>query len=241
MFISVKNLHNNMGVDETIARFFVDRKVPAENIFWKNRLLYITRGNGYISIPVYYDLLFRAGISKELLLDEGHIKFMEDVMHNAILVEYNEISFAAHLDKIKALLIGRIKNPAFYNVLVPYLAQPQIKPMGELGMPVTSLNRADVFLFILCDLPITKEQTSAAIKYWYALHTTYLLMDDIYDYKIDKQDNEENAVIELGDDEEGFDKAVDIVKSNIKVIHEINPRLSVHFEQWLETLPDLNT
>ncbi len=30
MFVSVKSMHDNMGVDEEIARFFVDRKVPVE-------------------------------------------------------------------------------------------------------------------------------------------------------------------------------------------------------------------
>ena len=239
MFISVKNLHNNMGVDETIARFFVDRKIPPGNIFWRNRLLYITRGNGYISIPVYYDLLFRIGLPKELLLEERHVKFMEEVMHYAILVEFQEINFAGQLEKIIRLLEGRVKNQAFYDALVPYLQQPVIKPMGALGMPVVSLNRADVFLFILCDLPMTAKQTSAAVKYWYALHTTYLLMDDIYDYKIDKQDNEENSVIELGEGQDGLDKAIAIVNSNIEVMREINPVLSVHFENWLETLPDI--
>ena len=32
MFISVKHLHDDMGVDEKIARFFVDRKVPQNNV-----------------------------------------------------------------------------------------------------------------------------------------------------------------------------------------------------------------
>jgi hypothetical protein len=106
-------------------------------------------------------------------------------------------------------------------------------------MPVPSLNRADVFLFILCDLPMTKEQTTAAIRYWYALHTSYLLMDDIYDYKIDKQEGEENSVIELGAGQSGFDKAFEILKNNIKVLFAINPLLSSKFEKSLETLHDL--
>ncbi len=239
MFISVKNLHNNMGVDETIARFFVDRKVPADNVFWKNRLLYITRGNGYISIPVYYDLLFRTGLSRQLLLEETHVQFMENVMHFAMLVEFKEISFAVQLEKIIELLQGRIRNPGFYNELIPYLGQPVIRPQGELGMPVPSLNRADVFLFILCDLPMTTEQTTAALRYWYALHTSYLLMDDIYDYKIDEQENEENSVIELGAGQSGFDKAFEILNNNIKVLLAINPQLSSKFEKSLETLHDL--
>jgi hypothetical protein len=228
-----------MGVDETIARFFVDRKIPVDNIFWKKRLLYINRGNGYISIPVYYDLLFRLGISQQALLNEGHVVLMERIMHYAIQVEYNEISFAEQLEKIAQLLQGRTRNQNFYDKLLPYLKQSVVKPQGELGMPVPSLNRADVFLFVLCDLPLSKEQTSLAVKYWYPIHTSYLLMDDIYDYKSDKENNDENSVAQLGEGIKGFDKAFKIVNDNIKLLEAINPLLSNYFQASISELHQL--
>ncbi|MFI5153829.1 MAG: hypothetical protein ACHQET_10880 [Chitinophagales bacterium] len=239
MFISVRYLHNNLGVDETIARFFVDRKVPQDSSFWKNRLLYVGRGNGYISIPVYYDLLFRIGLPRELLLDESHVHFMEQLMHYAILVEFKEIIFPFQLQKIKELLIDRIKDQAFFDELFEYLSQPVLEPSGRLGMPVPSLNRADVFLFILCDLPMTESQIEQAIEYWYALHTSYLLMDDIYDYKMDQQDKEENSVIELGAAQDGFERAFALLDHNIKKLTTINPSLSQNFEESLEGLHEL--
>jgi hypothetical protein len=236
MYISVKILHNQMGVDETIARFFVDRKIPDDNIFWKKRLLYISTGNGYISIPVYYDLLFRLGVSKQILLEESHVVLMERIMHFAMQVEYYELSFAEQIKSISHLLEGRIRNQDFYDKLIPYLLQPVIKPDGELGMVVPSLNRADVFLFILCDLSLSKEQTSLAVKYWYPIHTSYLLMDDIYDYKSDKESNDENAVIQLEEGEEGFDKAFKMVNDNIELLRPINPQLSNYFETSMAEL-----
>ena len=216
--------------------FFVDRKVPADNVFWKDRLLYITRGNGYISIPVYYDLLFRLGLPQSLLLDEKHIQLMEAIMHYAIREEYKEISFETQLGEIKQLLSHRIQNTGFYNRLVGYLEQPVLKPAENLGMPVPSLNRADVFLFILCDLTMTDEQIDSAVTYWYALHTSYLLMDDMYDYKLDKQDAEENAILELGDGQTGFDKAFEILNDNIKTMRMISPVLSDYLSKSLEIL-----
>jgi hypothetical protein len=239
MFIAVRTLHNNMGVDETIARFFVDRKVPADNAFWRKRLLYITRGNGYISIPVYYDLLFRIGLPRESLLEEKHIQFMERVMHYAIAVEFKEMSFEEQLENIIQLLLGRIKNQEFYDRLIPYLQQPVLRPQGELGMPVPALNRADVFLFILCDLHMTKEQTTKALTYWYALHTSYLLMDDIGDYEKDMEEKEENSVAELGNGRAGLDKAMQVLNNNIKLLNTINPLLCNNLEEIRATLPDL--
>jgi hypothetical protein len=238
MFISVRHLHDDMGVDEKIARFFVDRKLPQNNSFWKKRLLYVGRGNGYVSIPVYYDLLFRLGISQELLLAEDHVQFMELVMHYAMLVEFVEISFAGQLSKIKQLLTGRIKNEKFYKALLSYLEQPVLNPSGYLGMEIPSLNRADVFLFILCDLPLSEYQTEMAVGYWYALHASYLLMDDMLDYKSDKQGKEENSVIELGDGELGFEKAFEILRKNTEKIKSLNPQLADIFEQSMTRLYD---
>jgi hypothetical protein len=91
MFISVKHLHENMGVNEKIARFFVDRKVPEDNVFWKGKLLYISRGNGFMNIPVYYDILYRIGIPMEVLLEDGRVQCMERIMHFAIQVECGHI------------------------------------------------------------------------------------------------------------------------------------------------------
>jgi hypothetical protein len=214
-----------MGVDETIARFFVDRKVPANNSFWQKRLLYIGRANGFISIPVYYDILYRIGIPKEILLNEGHIYLMEQIMHYAILHEKQEISFFQQLEKINEMLAGRIKFQAFFEELINYLTQPELKPFGRLGLSLKSLNRADVFLFVLCDLPLTEKSLHDAIRYWYALHPSYLIFDDIYDYEKDKTDADENAVIELGGGKAGFEKAIEILQRNAEILREISPAL----------------
>jgi hypothetical protein len=225
MFVSVKQLNEEMGVDETIARFFVDRKVPVNNSFWQKRLLYVGRANGYISIPVYYDILHRVGIPKQTLLDEKHIYFMEQIMHYAILHEKQEISFFQQLEKINELLAGRIRDNEFYEELISYLAQPELKPMGRLGLKQGSLNRADVFLFVLCDLPLSGKSLDEAIRYWYALHPSYLIFDDIYDYEKDKVEGEENAVMELGGGRVGLEKAIGILEQNAEILREISPAL----------------
>jgi hypothetical protein len=240
MFISVKQLRGDMDVDEEIARFFVNRKVPSGNVFWQNRLVYMPRGNGYLSIPVYYDLLYRIGIPKASLLSESHILLMEQIMHYAIQVEYGQISFADQLEELEKLLEGRIKNPEFFKELIAYLKQPVLKPSGTLGMQVPALNRADVFLFILCDLSLQVLDIQRAVRLWYALHTTYLLMDDIYDYHLDKQDFEENAIIELGDGKEGSIKAFDILNSNVELLHDVNPILSDYFYSAFQDLKKLS-
>jgi hypothetical protein len=226
-------------VDEYIARFFVDRKVPPDNAFWKHRLLYIGRGNGFVNIPVYYHILFKLGIPLEELLKESQLELMERIMHFAILTEKGEINMAAQLEGIEALLEGRIRNPAFDEELRFYLRQNVLRPLGRLGLKVPALNRADAYLYILCDLELSAEQTNLALKYWYALHPSYLLMDDIYDYKKDKHNGEENAIVELGDGKEGFAAAFEMLEENCKTLATINPVLSHTMEELMEGLHDL--
>jgi hypothetical protein len=225
-----------MGVNKTIARFFVDRKPPENNSFWKGKLLYIGFGNGYVSIPVFYDILFRIGIPLEELLDEKHIYFMEQLMHFAILQEKNEISMSDELKCIRALLTGRIKDFKYYDTLSRYLDQPVLRPLGIFGMNHPSLNRADVFLYVLCDLSLSDIQWDKAVRYWYALHPSYLIIDDIRDYLKDKEDGEENVVIDLGDGQEGFEKTFSMLHNNGEIMKEINPLLAQFLMDYEEDL-----
>jgi hypothetical protein len=239
VFISVQQLERDMGVNQTIGRFFVDRKIPENNSFWKGRLLYIGFGNGFVSIPVFYDILFRLGLPADMLLSEEHIQFMERLMHFAILQEKNEITVAEELQSIRALLKNRIRNLHYYDLLNQYLDQPLLKPLGPFGLAHPSLNRADVFLYVLCDLPLTDAQWKLAIRYWYALHPSYLIMDDIRDYEKDKEDGEENVVIDLGAGTEGFEKTFEMLKSNSNTMKEINPQLAQFFLDYEEKLREL--
>jgi len=236
MFISVNQLDQEMGVDRRIGRFFVDRRIPENNSFWRDRLLYIAFGNGYLSIPVYYDILHRIGLPIEILLDEKHIDFMEKLMHFAILHERNEITFMEHLVSIRNMLKGRIQDFDYYSALNLYLDQPVLSPLGPFGLPFPSLNRADVFLYILCDLPLNKLQWNEAIRYWYVLHPNYLIIDDIRDFDKDLKNGEENVVIDLGAGSAGFEKTLEMFHENCEIIREINPLLAAFLLNYEEGL-----
>jgi len=225
-----------MGVNKTIGRFFVDRKLPENNSFWKGRLLYIGFGNGYVSIPVFYDILYRLGLPLEILLDEQHIQLMERLMHFAILHEKNEISVEEELKCIRALLKNRIRDKVQYDLLNRYMDQPVLRPLGPFGLVHPSLNRADAFLYVLCDLPLSDEQWKLAIRYWYALHPSYLIMDDIRDYGQDKEEGAENVVIDLGDGSVGFERTFGMLRKNSDTMKEINPLLAQFLLNYEEEL-----
>jgi hypothetical protein len=157
-------------------------------------------------------------------------------MHFAILQERNEITYPEELKCIRALLKKRIQNQAYYEALNKYLDQAVLRPMSPFGLPFISLNRADVFLFVLCDLPLTEMQWQQAIRYWYALHPSYLIMDDIRDYAKDKEEGEENVVIDLGGGSTGFEKTFEMLRQNSEIISEINPVLGQFLMDYEEDL-----
>ena len=236
MFISVSQLERQMGVHKTIGRFFVDRKPPENNSFWKGRLLYVGLGTGYVFIPIYYDILHRIGLPITELLDERHIRFMEQLMHFATLHEANEISILEELEFVRIMLKGRIQNDKFYDSLNKYFDQLLLRPLGDLGLPYPALNRADVFLYVLCDLPLSAIQRNLAIKYWYALLPNYLIMDDIRDYDQDKENKDQNLILDLGDGTAAFEKAFELMQKNCEIINLINPLLGNYLSDFKEDL-----
>ena len=238
MYVSVKFLEQQMGVDPSIARFFVDRKVPENNAFWSNRLLYVGRGNGFIFIPLYYDLLFRLGIPMPWLLAEPHIQFMEQIMHYATKVEKQEMHFGDQVVAIKKHVEQKASNLAFYENLVSYLQQDSIEPLGNPGAACPALKPCRRIPVCLVRSSPFLDQIFLAVRYWYALITSFLLMDDIYDYPTDKQRQEESSIVELGDGDRGFMRAFGILKENQQILAQINPLLSKDLKRQAEELQD---
>jgi hypothetical protein len=226
MFMSVGQLETQMGVNKTIGRFFVDRKPPENNNYWKKRLLYVSFGNGYLFIPVYYDILHRIGAPFEALLNESHILFMEQIMHFSHLQETNDISKEEEQELIRSMLKDRVQSRVFYESLSRYLDQAVRMPLDLFGTNYPALNRADAFLYVLCDLPLNELQLRQALRYWYALLPSYLILDDIRDYADDKSSGEENVVIDLGEGRGAYEDAFAILRKNSEVMGEINPLMA---------------
>jgi hypothetical protein len=64
------------------------------------------------------------------------------------------------------------------------------------------------------------------VKNWFALITTLLLLDDAEDLKKDKEEGEENALLESGLDVKGIQQIKELVHDNLSVLKKVNPSLS---------------
>lgn len=232
LYTSKQYLHNKMGVDEEIAAFFVDRTVPADNLYWKGRYLYVAKGTGFLFIPLYFDLMYRAGLPKETLLQEEFVGLTEKILHSATMQELEIIGFEEHVHNCKKLLENKVVNLNLFTDLSLYFSNKAV-PYNYLGTFSTALNRGDTYLFALCSLHIPDYMMHKLVELWYILIPSFLLMDDVMDLEEDKQKGEENSIRDFGEGSTGVHNAIAFLSDKFNKLKAINPLLGDYFERSL--------
>lgn len=223
MFTSKDDLKLEYGVDMEIGKFLIDREVPAGNLYWKNRLLYIVPMPGYLFIPLYMDIQYRLGLSRAELLSEQHLQLLEAILHSAARLESKAIDFEAHIAECIALARPVCKNPSLLQDLIYYFSGEKEKSAVALGTPYRSLSRADAYLFSLCYFEFDSALKKKLVDAWYALITYYLIIDDLQDIQSDFEQQEENAVLEAGLNEEGVKSIEALIHQSYQVMNTVSP------------------
>jgi len=236
MFVSSDDLKLGYGVDLEIAKFFVDRKVPKDNLYWRKRLLYIGPMPGYIFIPTFTDIEYRFGLDKCQLLSEEHIILMEKILHSAGKHEFHEISYEEHINECIELTKSNCNNPSLFEDLIFYFKGEEEKASIPLGCPFKSLQRADAYLFSLCYFQFGQELKLKLTESWNALMTYYLIMDDLEDIKSDFINQDENVLIEAGLNENGAEIIYKMIDKSYEVMSKINPVLANRIDHKRSTI-----
>jgi hypothetical protein len=174
------------------------------------------------------------GVDKKLILDERYVQLMEDVLGSAARYEFEQISFKEHINNCRELMKNKIKNEHLYNDLVHYFKSENLEPYKNLGTFSKALNRGDSLLFILCFLDLPHDITDSIIEKWYALVPSFLLMDDIMDLKLDKEQKQENSIDDFGKGNAGVESAIDFLRSKFAQLKSANVKLGAFFENSLE-------
>ncbi len=185
MFLSAGHLSIVYGVNEAIAKFFVDREPTTGNRYWKDKLLYLRFDPGYLFIPLAVDLAFKLGIPKQDLLNEGYVSLMEEIGHLAAQHEFKEITGEEALEALMKLAKDNYVNETFYNNVTDYLKGGTNNPFTALRTPFPALHRGDAFLVSFCKLQIDEAKSIELVKHWFALISTLLALDDAEDITID--------------------------------------------------------
>jgi len=233
--ITKRKLADEFGIDYDIATFFADRTPPGNNDFWKGKYVYLSNSLGYTIIPFLFDLQYKLGVERSILLDEKHIRLMEAGFDLTAKYEAKQIGYEDFIGACKILYTPTVANSNFFNDLLLHLNNGT--PLQyTLGSSVKALNRADAFFFTLCDLSIEEQLLQRIIKAWSYVKVNALILDDISDLESDSVNGEENSIIELGSNEAAMEKILSMFKENVRSLEGINSKLAHYFETCMTLL-----
>jgi hypothetical protein len=244
MFISAKYLVSYYDIDHQIARFFVDRQPPCDNLYWHEKLLYLRPSPGYLFIPLIVDLLHKTGVDKELLLSDAFVTTMEQIGHITALEEIRKITEEEAIHKSLALVKDSCKNKTWLTDVTNYFNTEKDNSFEKLAPPFTALRRGDIFLFSLCSIQFPESLDEEIAAQWFSLISILLLLDDAEDIDVDRKNGDKNAFLESGLDQKGIDNILALVRKSLRKISQVNERmaeqLDVQFKGILQ-LPHIQT
>lgn len=234
MVITARKLESEMGINSEIAHYFAnERKVPADNLFWKGKRIYISIGFGYLTIPLVFDLVHKCGVPVNTLLQDAHVSAMERGFDKLKRYENNEITFLEFIDECKILFQKNIKQPHLADDLFAVFTGKAPKHF-QFETKHKALARSDAFLFTIVDLDLTDEWVHSFLPVWYSLARPILLLDDFKDLVEDRTNCEENTIIELGDNGKAVADAYELAMTDIEILSKINPQLGKYMAQFFK-------
>jgi hypothetical protein len=238
MVITKHFLADKVGLDFEIAQFFADRKVPADNLYWKGKFLYLSFGTGFLFIPIIMDTLFKSGIDKAIVINPARIARMEQSFDIVMQYERKKISFEEYIRQMSELYLPHVKNQQLFDDLMLHFRN-QPTQNYQLGTSVAALDRADAFLFNYTDLDTDETTMKTIIRRWYYLAVAHLMLDDFVDLEDDRVKGEENALIDLGDNKAALETCKQMLATNIEGLAETNPLVAAFFNKiYLKALQD---
>jgi hypothetical protein len=237
MFLTANALAIKYGIDDRIAKFFVDRDPPAGNLYWKDKELYLRPKPGYIFLPLIVDLFNRSGLSLDWLLGETFIGTIEKIVHYAAKEECGLIDKSTATRSCREVVAGNAYDNPFLNEVTSYLGGEE-NFISKAATPFPALHRGDIFLFSLCVLELTGEKQRELVKTWFALISTLLLMDDAEDFLDDRATGDENAFIQSGSNREGFERIQALLTDNFDRISMLNAAMADALQRSFSSIAD---
>ena len=232
MFLSKDDLKLAYGVDMLIGETYVNRQVPQDNLYWRNRKIYIPGAPGYTFMPIFSDLLYRCGADRQQLIGEDFLQITEAILHSAAKLEHKQLDWEAHVAEVIGLVAPHIVDNGLFEELKGYAWKSHPIKSGDarVGTAFPSLNRADSYLFSLVMIKSSSFDVDKAIRAWYALMTYFLILDDLADIREDLLNGEENVLIEAGLDDAGAEKVTEMIDESIATMNLVNPVMANRIE-----------
>jgi hypothetical protein len=234
MVITSGILENRLGIHKRIADYFANqRAIPANNLFWKDKRIYLSMGFGFLTIPFAFDLMYKRGVEMDVLLQDHHVSLMEEGFDKLKKYELSLLSYPDFINACKELLHGKIRQTDLANDLFA-LFSGETSTIYPFENTYKALARSDFFLFTLLDLELSNEWVHDFLPYWYSIARPILLLDDFRDIEEDRFHGEENTIIEMGDDKKAVEQAYRLGKNDLSLLSTVNPLLAEFIQGMLD-------
>jgi hypothetical protein len=207
--------------------------VPANNLFWKNKRIYLSIGFGFLTIPLAFDLMYKKGIPLNELLADDHVSLMEEGFDKLKRFELKESDTSSFLASCHQLIGDKIRQLHLAEDLFAFFSGKKTSHF-QFETTYPALARSDFFLFTLVDLSLTDEWVRNFLPYWYSLARPILLLDDFKDFPEDLIDGDENTIIELGASKDAVEKAYEMGRKDLFKLSELNPKLAAYMNEFLK-------
>ncbi len=165
MVITSGILENRLGIHKRIADYFANqRAIPANNLFWKDKRIYLSMGFGFLTIPFAFDLMYKRGIEMDILLQDDHVSLMEEGFDKLKKYEMSLLSYSDFINGCKELLHGKIRQTDLAKDLFAFFSG-ESSTVYQFENKYKALARSDFFLFTLLDLELSNEWVHEFLPY----------------------------------------------------------------------------
>lgn len=214
----------NKGIIDTC----LNRQVPFNNAYWTNYNSYINFSVRFLSIPFWLEICLRLKIvSEKELLSESNLLIMEQILHFS---EEEELGLISHEECIiKCLSINEIKSKLDLNHKIANEVDFLIHNYPE----YKSLRRGNFLVYYTILLSDNLDTIINTSKMLIDLIICGCIIDDLNDVYEDILNNEDNIVLELGNNLEALNQVKEIFNSSKSRLIQIFPELDIYFNKIL--------
>lgn len=222
--LQLNDFLHKMAIDEAITALLMTRPIPKDNLYWKGQTCYVDGKVRFLSIPFWLQLCNQNGYSLDLLLREDNLQVMEQILHYSEEEEQEQITWEQCIAKcyaIPAVQKAAKKSPSLITALNTLVH----------NYPAYSALRRGNFLVYHALLFVSSKEEG--------LHLCHLLLDmiicgciidDLYDAHEDRDLEEENIIIELGDDLDALNQARTLFYASLNRLQPYLPSIHSYLE-----------
>ena len=224
----LRDLLSTFNINEKIIRTCLNRQVPFNNAYWTGSDTYIIFSVRFLSIPFWLEICIRLNlINEEKLLSDSYLSIMEQILHFS---EEEELGLITHQQCIlKCRSIKEIKA----KLDIDKKLADRLSSLVDNYPKYKALRRGNFLAYFTVLLSDDSETIINTSKRLIDLIICGCVIDDLQDVREDLLNNEDNIILELGNNLNSLNTAKELFNDSKNKLLEVFPELDLYFNKVL--------